>query len=117
MTTPAVRLMTDTTRGEQLLDKSLPPSLSLIGGGMLQIGRGQSGSVAVQAHATDGSLPGWLEVAGEQELMDAAYHRRTVNFDLCGATFRAPVMGQRKDTGAVLVKAKPMYAAIARLLE
>jgi hypothetical protein len=101
-----------------IIKLKLPSSLSLIAAGQLKIGAGWSGPVAIQTHSVDEFLPGVLEVIGDSELIDAAYHGgRTVRLEICGSTFRVPVIGQRKDTGSLLISAKSMYRAMARKLE
>ena len=90
----------------EIIKSKLPRSLSFIGGGVLRVTAEKWGLVALQAHSIDDCVPSVLEVSGEPELIDAAYHCATIRLELCGLTLRARVMGQRKDTGALLVAAR-----------
>ena len=100
----------------EIIKSRLPRSLCFIGGGVLRVTAEKWGPVALYAHSIDDFVPGVLEVSGEYQLIDAACHRTTIRLELCGLTFRARVMGQRKETGALLVAAAPMFRAMARTI-
>ena len=101
----------------EIIKSTLPRSLCFIGAGVLRVTPEYSGPVGLQAHSIDDCVPGVLEINGESRLIDAAYHRGTVRLELCGLTFRARVIGHRKDTGALLIAADSMFRAMARTLK
>jgi hypothetical protein len=101
----------------EIIKSTLPRSLCFIGAGVLRVTAEYSGPVGLQAHSIDDCVPGVLEISGESRLIDAAYHRATVRLELCGLTFRARVIGQRKDTGALLIPADAMFRAMARSIK
>ncbi len=111
-----LRLISD----EPFVDRirtTVPSFLSFIGGGKLVVPGEMSGYVSVQAHPIDGCIPHQLEVNGEADLIEAAYHHAKVDLELFNVTFRTTVCGQLKDTGVLLVLAEPMFRSLARHLK
>ena len=100
----------------EIIKSTLPTSLCFIGRGMLRTGK-KSGLVAIQAHSIDDCVPGVLEISGESQLIEAARYRQTIRLELCELALRTRVIGQRKDTGALLVAADSMLRAMARALK
>jgi hypothetical protein len=78
---------------------------------------GISGMVSVHAEAVDGLPPSLLELGGDRELLDEAYHAERVRLDMIGLTISTHVAGQIKETGSILVEAHPLYVALETDLE
>ena len=84
---------------------------------VLTVSSVMSGNVDVHATTTDRCVPGILYVSGDPKLLDAAYHRHTVQLELFGLTFRARVMGLEKGTtGYLLIDATSLYRALTKHL-
>ena len=101
----------------EIIKSTLPRSLCFIGGGVLRATAEKWGRVALHATQSMIAFRACSKLAGESRLIDAAYQRTTIRLELCGLTFRARVMGQRKDTGALLIAADSMFRAMARTIK
>ena len=82
--------------------------------GTLEVTAAVKGIADVAAVAIDRCVPTQLQIFVESDLMWYAYHRKKVTLELLDVTIRTPVMGQDKNSGALLVSAEPLYKEMAK---
>lgn len=89
---------------------------SLNGTAVLAVYRIMSGRVDVRAMSRDSLPPGLLQISGDPELINAAYHSKHVQLEMLGLKFRTRVVGRIKELEVILVAAEPLFRTLARHL-
>jgi len=83
----------------------------------MKVKAGVTGPVLIFAKSLGRGFPNLLEITGDRELMDFGFHSETVDLEMFGLKFRAPVWGQMKDTGSLFVQAEPLFRALSKRLK
>lgn len=105
------------SRSKRSSAKCGEPSIKLVAHGTMQLKMSQQIPARLTVQSVDGLVPLHAEVMVDAATSDFAFHNLCqVELDICGVKIRTPILGQDKQTHALLVRASPFFATLAKAM-